>query len=57
MSLRRVVIYVAASLDGRIANAAGSVDWMMQPNDGKGEDYGYGAFLSKVSLVRRDFRM
>lgn len=50
-SVRRVLIYVAASLDGRIANSVGSVDWLLCPNDGPGEDYGYANFLSRVSTI------
>lgn len=50
-SVRRVLVYVAASLDGRIANGAGSVDWLNNPHDGSGEDYGYAKFLGRVSTI------
>lgn len=50
-SVRRVLIYVAASLDGRIANGAGSVDWLESVRDGPEEDYGYAHFLDRVSTI------
>lgn len=46
-----MLVYVAASLDGRIANGAGSVDWLTSPHDGSKEDYGYAALLSRVSTI------
>lgn len=40
------VYYVAASLDGYIADENGGVDWLPEPLEG--EDYGYARFLAGV---------
>lgn len=42
------VAYIAASLDGFIARADGSVDWL---DRFQGADYGYDAFLAGVELL------
>lgn len=47
---RRVVLYVAASVDGYLARRDGAIDWLPQPNPG-GDDYGYEAFLETVDTL------
>lgn len=48
-----VVYYMAYSLDGYIATANGSVDWLT-PFQSKGDDYGFADFYSSVdALVMR----
>lgn len=52
---RAVVLYIAASLDGFIAPIDRSTDWL-KPYET--EDYGYGAFIERVSSIvmgRRTF--
>ncbi|MCZ7582649.1 MAG: dihydrofolate reductase family protein [Deltaproteobacteria bacterium] len=44
----RIRLYIAASVDGYIAPADGSVDWL-KPFDGEG--YGYEAFMKEVSTL------
>ena len=46
----KVTYYVAASLDGFIATADGSVDWLEDVNSA-GADYGYQAFYSSVDAL------
>ncbi len=45
----RIVLYAAASLDGRIADASGGVDWLL-PFQEAG-DYGLSRFMAGVSCV------
>lgn len=48
--MKNVTLYIAASLDGFIARADGSIDWLPVPDAG-GVDYGYGAFLETVDTL------
>lgn len=46
----KIVLYIATSIDGRIADANGDVDYLndfQQP----GEDYGYSSFLKTINTV------
>ncbi len=45
-----VSVYLAISLDGHIARADGSLDWLA-PYQGPGHDYGYDAFMHDVDAV------
>ena len=47
--MRKIIYYVAASLDGCIARDNGAVDWLPVPA-GK-QDYGYAAFLRRVDTL------
>ena len=48
--MKKIVLYVAASLDGFIARDDGSVDWL-EKYEKSGEDYGYKEFLDSVDTV------
>ncbi|MFK7932277.1 MAG: dihydrofolate reductase family protein [Saprospiraceae bacterium] len=49
--MRKIKLYSAISLDGKIAKASGEVDWLDQiPNPNK-LDYGYFAFYDTIDTV------
>jgi len=48
--MKKVILYIATSVDGFIARKNGSVDWLTKYND-SGEDYGYERFLDSVETV------
>ncbi|MBW7475385.1 dihydrofolate reductase family protein [Paenibacillus oenotherae] len=50
MSVNKVVLYIAMSLDGYIARSDGSVDWLFDVQ-GDGGDNGYSKFYSRVEAV------
>lgn len=47
--MRKIILYIASSLDGYIARENGDVDWL--PKIDSFEDYGYADFLKSVDTV------
>ncbi len=47
---RKVVLYIATSLDGYIADERGDISWLSIVET-PGEDYGYGEFIKSVDTV------
>ncbi len=45
----QIKLYIACSIDGKIARKDGSVDWLPEPENG--EDYGYGEFYSSIDSL------
>lgn len=48
--MRKVQLYIAASIDGYIARPDGGIDWLSMVEK-KGEDYGYGEFISSIDIT------
>ncbi|MBP6671783.1 MAG: dihydrofolate reductase [Bacteroidetes bacterium] len=49
-SERKVILYIAASLDGFIAGENGDISWLSSVEK-QGEDYGYAEFIASVDTV------
>lgn len=47
---RKVILYIAQSLDGFIADETGRIDWLSVV-ERPGEDYGYGDFIKNIDTV------
>jgi dihydrofolate reductase len=48
--MRKIILYIAPSLDGYIARRDGSIDWLRKYETGE-EDYGYNEFLKSVDTL------
>lgn len=44
-------VYIAASLDGFIARADGSLDWLTELDNPEQTDYGYNDFISRIDAI------
>ncbi|WP_242926611.1 dihydrofolate reductase family protein [Pontibacter vulgaris] len=50
--MRRIVLYIAASLDGYIARPDGNIDWLQDKKYNiPDEDFGYSAFLETIDTT------
>lgn len=49
--MRKVKLYIAMSLDGKIADRQGAVDWLEQVPNPQNTDYGYSDFLRTIDTT------
>jgi dihydrofolate reductase len=49
--MRKVVLYIAMSLDGKIADVNGETGWLEQIPNPDANDYGYAALLERVDTT------
>ena len=49
--MRKIKLYIAISLNGKIANSDGSVDWLENMPNPEKTDYGYAEFLDSVDTT------
>ena len=49
--MRKIILYIAISLNGKIANSDGSVDWLENMPNPEKTDYGYAEFLDSVDTT------
>ena len=49
--MRKVILYIAVSLDGYIAREDGSIDWLMEFPNPDQVDHGYKDFISNIDLI------
>jgi len=45
---RKIILYIASSLDGYIARENGEIDWLFDPSD---TDYGYTELMNSIDTV------
>ena len=46
--MRKLKLYIAASLNGKIATTKGEVDWLDTIPNPEGSDYGYSKFYESI---------
>ncbi len=49
--MKKVILYIATSIDGKIARENGSVDWLELITTQEGEDYGYAEFYNSIDTT------
>ncbi len=49
--MSKVQLFIAASLDGKIARPDGDVSWLEEYPNPDGQDYGYGSFYAGIGTV------
>jgi dihydrofolate reductase len=44
-------VFIATSMDGFIARADGSIDWLLEAHKNSNEDFGYNHFIKEVDVI------
>jgi dihydrofolate reductase len=53
--MRKIILYIATSLNGKIARKDGSVDWLESIPDSEQIDYGYPEFYDSIDTTIQGF--
>ena len=54
--MRKIVLYIAVSLNGKIARSDGSVDWLEKVPNPDNFDYGYEEFLETIDTTIQGYK-
>jgi dihydrofolate reductase len=54
--MRKVILYIACSLNGKIAKSDGSVDWLNEISNPDKNDFGYSDFYNSVEVTIQGYR-
>ena len=54
--MRKLILYLACSLDNKIARTDHSLDWLPEPEEGSEEDYGYYTFYDSIDTLLMGYR-
>lgn len=54
--MRKIILYIASSLNGKIAKSDGSVNWLENIPNPNGLDYGYQRFYKKVGTTIQGYK-
>lgn len=46
-----IVVYIATSLDGYIADKQGNIDWLTSIENPENLDFGFSDFLSEIDVI------
>jgi dihydrofolate reductase len=49
--MAKIILYIAVSLNGKIARADGAVDWLETINNPENSDYGYSSFINSIGTT------
>ncbi|CAF1106177.1 unnamed protein product [Rotaria sp. Silwood1] len=49
--MRKVILFIAASIDGFIAREDGNIDWLPPINNENNDDYGYKSFYENIDVT------
>ncbi|PJD94775.1 MAG: deaminase [Legionella sp.] len=49
--MKKIILYIATSIDGFIADLSGGVDWLPPPESDPDDSCGYKSFIENISII------